>query len=67
MKKLSIILVIAVSMLMGGCSSFQKERDLELYIVGGALSYIIAKHACRKSEFDEMCGVGAAAAFVLWY
>jgi len=67
MKKLSIILVIAATMLVGGCSSFQKERDLEMYIVGGALSYIIGKHVCRKSEFDEMCGVGAAATFVLWY
>jgi len=67
MKKLSIILVIAVTMLISGCSSFQKDRDLEMYIVGGALSYIIGKHACRKSEFNEMCGVGAAAAFVLWY
>jgi len=67
MKKLSIILIIAATMLIGGCSSFQKERDLEMYLVGGALTYIIGKHACRKSEFNEMCGVGAAAAFVLWY
>ncbi|MFT6265737.1 MAG: hypothetical protein ACJAWS_001887 [Oleiphilaceae bacterium] len=67
MKKLSVILVIAVTMLMSGCSSFQKERDLEMYIVGGVLSYVIGKHACRQSEFDEICGVGAAAAFVLWY
>ena len=67
MKKLSVILVIAATMLIGGCSSFQKERDLEMYIVGGALSYIIGKHACRHSEFDEMCGVGAATTFVLWY
>jgi len=54
-------------MLIGGCSSFQKERDLEMYIVGGALTYIIGKHACRHSEFDEICGVGAATTFVLWY
>jgi len=67
MKKLSIIFVIAVTMLISGCGSFQKERDLEMYIVGGALSYIIGKHACRHSEFDEICGVGAATTFVLWY
>mgnify|MGYP000302936552 FL=1 len=67
MKKLSIIFVIAATMLISGCGSFQKERDLEMYIVGGALSYIIGKHACRHSEFDEICGVGAATTFVLWY
>lgn len=67
MKKISLILVIAATLLMNGCSSFQKERDLEMYIVGGALTYVIGKHVCRKSEFNEICGVGSAVAFVLWY
>lgn len=67
MKKLSIILTVCGAMLMGGCQSFQKERDLELYIVGAGLTYAAAKHLCRTSEHDEKCGVGAAAAFVLWY
>lgn len=67
MKKLIMTALIAVSMMLGGCQSFQKDRDLEMYIVGAALSYAIGKHVCRHSEFDENCGVGAAAAFVLWY
>ena len=54
-------------MLISGCQSFQKDHDLELYLVGGALSYVIGKHVCRHSEFDEMCGVGAAATFIVWY
>jgi hypothetical protein len=67
MKKISIVLLIAVAMMTGGCASFQKDRDLEMYIVGAGLSYAIAKHVCRESNFRETCGVGAAAAFVLWY
>lgn len=67
MKKLSAIVLIAVSMLIGGCQSFQKDHDLELYVVGAGLSYALGKHVCRHSEFVETCGVGAAAAFVIWY
>jgi hypothetical protein len=67
MKKLILTTLIAVSMMLSGCQSFQKDRDLEMYIVGAALSYAIGKHVCRHSEFDENCGIGAAAAFVLWY
>jgi len=67
MKKLSVIALITVSMLLGGCQSFQKDHDLELYVVGAAISYALGKHVCRHSEFDETCGVGAAAAFVIWY
>ena len=67
MKKIMMTALITVSMMLGGCQSFQKDRDLEMYIVGAALSYAIGKHVCRHSEFDENCGVGAAAAFVLWY
>lgn len=54
-------------MMLSGCQSFQKDRDLEMYIVGSLLSYAIGKHVCRHSEFDENCGIGAAAVFVLWY
>lgn len=67
MKKLSVILAVAASLMLGGCSTFQKDRDLELYIVGAGLSYALAKHVCRKSDFEEQCGVGAAAAFIVWY
>lgn len=67
MKKIILTTLIALSMMLSGCQSFQKDRDLEMYIVGAALSYAIGKHVCRKSEFDENCGIGAAAAFVLWY
>ncbi|KZY29409.1 MULTISPECIES: hypothetical protein [unclassified Oleiphilus] len=67
MKKLSACVLIAVSLLMGGCQSFQKDRDLELYIVGAGLSYAIGKHVCRHSEFVETCGVSAAATFIVWY
>jgi len=62
-----MIALITLTMLLGGCQSFQKDHDLELYIVGASLSYILGKHVCRHSEFDETCGVGAAAAFVIWY
>tara|TARA_R110001592_G_scaffold204098_1_gene454137 strand:- start:47237 stop:47440 length:204 start_codon:yes stop_codon:yes gene_type:complete len=67
MKKLIMTTLIVVSMILGGCQSFQKDRDLEMYVVGALLSYAIGKHVCRNSEFDENCGIGAAAAFVLWY
>jgi len=67
MKKLGVVLVIAFAVITTGCSSFQKERDLELYLVGAGLTYAAAKHICRTSEHREKCGVGAAAAFVLWY
>jgi hypothetical protein len=67
MKKMSAIVLIAVSMMLGGCQSFQKDHDLELYLVGAGLSYALGKHVCRHSEFVETCGVGAAAAFVIWY
>lgn len=66
-KKIGIILTACALVLMSGCQSFQKERDLELYIVGAALTYAGAKHICRTSEHSEKCGVGAAAAFVIWY
>lgn len=65
MKKLGV--AVLVSVLASGCSTFQKDRDLEMYIVGAGLSYAVAKHLCRTSDHDEKCGVGAAAAFVLWY
>ena len=67
MKKLLGCLLVSVSVLLGGCESFQKERDLEIYLVGAALTYAAAKHICRTSEHDEKCGLGAAAVFVLWY
>ena len=67
MKKLFMTTLIALSMMLGGCQSFQKEHDLEMYLVGAGLSYAIAKHVCRNSNFRENCGIGAAAAFVLWY
>lgn len=66
-KKLSVIFALVTALTMGGCQSFQKERDLELYIVGAALTYAAAKHICRTSEHAEKCGLGAAAAFVIWY
>jgi hypothetical protein len=55
MKKIFMTTLIVLSMLLSGCQSFQKDRDLEMYVVGALLS------------FDENCGIGAAAAFVLWY
>ncbi len=67
MKKLGILFVLVSSLIFSGCSTFQKERDLELYIVGAGLTYAAAKHICRTSEHREKCGIGAAAAFVLWY
>ena len=68
MKKLRVILGVVTSILLGGCSSFQRERDLELYLVGAALTYAAAKGiVCRNSEYREQCGVAAAAAFVIWY
>ncbi len=67
MKKISVAVFVCLAMLLGGCQSFQKDRDLEMYLVGAGLSYAIGKHVCRHSEFDENCGVGAAAAFVIWY
>lgn len=67
MKKWMTASLVAMTVLFGGCSSFQKERDLELYLVGAGLTYAVAKHICRTSDHDEKCGVGAAAAFVIWY
>jgi len=67
MKKWITGSLIAACVMFSGCSSFQKERDLELYLVGAGLSYAAAKHICRTSDHDEKCGVGAAAAFVIWY
>lgn len=67
MRKLSILVVVFLALTSAGCSSFQKDRDLELYLVGAGLTYAAAKHICRTSEHREKCGVGAAAAFVLWY
>jgi hypothetical protein len=67
MKKLSAVILVAMTLFMSGCQSFQKERDLELYLVGAGLSYAIGKHVCRHSEFVETCGVGAAATFIIWY
>lgn len=67
MKKWVLGSVIATSLLFSGCGSFQKERDLELYLVGAGLTYAAAKHICRTSDHDEKCGLGAAAAFVIWY
>jgi uncharacterized protein YceK len=67
MKKWILSILIGATVLMSGCSSFQKERDIELYLVGAGLTYAVGKHLCRKSDHDEKCGVGAAAAFVIWY
>jgi len=67
MKKFGVLLVLISSLVFSGCSTFQKDRDLELYLVGAGLTYAAAKHICRTSEHREKCGVGAAAAFVLWY
>lgn len=67
MKKRVIGCLLSATMFLSGCQSFQKERDLEMYLVGAGLSYAVAKHLCRTSEHDEKCGIGAAAAFVLWY
>jgi len=68
MKKVLISLVVISSLFIGGCQSFQKERDLEMYIIGAGLSYAVGKQLCRTSDnHKEKCGVGAAAAFVLWY
>ena len=66
-KLYRLVLLLIVSLSLSGCQSFQKDRDLEHYIVGGALAYAIGKHVCRHSNFVENCGVGAAATFVLWY
>lgn len=67
MKIIRIALIAFLVLGLASCQSFQKERDLELYIVGGALVYAAAKHICRHSDSAEKCGVGSAAAFVLWY
>jgi hypothetical protein len=67
MKKLTVGLLVAAALMLNGCQSFQKDRDLEMYLVGAGLSYAVAKHLCRTSEHEEKCGIGAAAAFVLWY
>ena len=68
MKKVLISLVVISSLFIGGCQSFQKERDLEMYIIGAGLSYAVGNQMCRTSDnHKEKCGVGAAAAFVLWY
>ena len=67
MKKWILGSVVALSVMTSGCSSFQKELDLELYLVGAGLTYAVGKHICRTSNHDEKCGLGAAAAFVIWY
>lgn len=68
MKKILSTLIVVSGLFLNGCQSFQKERDLEMYIVGSALTYAAAKHICRNSvNHAEKCGLGAAAAFVLWY
>ena len=67
MKKWMLCLAASLTLLLSGCSSFQKERDLELYIIGSALTYAAAKQICRTSDYAERCGVAAAAAFVIWY
>ena len=54
MKKLCITLLVVSGLFLSGCQSFQKERDLEMYIVGTALTYAAAKHICRNSgNHDE--------------
>lgn len=58
--------IVLATPALSGCQSFQKERDLELYLFGASLSYAAAKHICRTSDFNERCAGGAAAAFVLW-
>ena len=66
-KRLRFVSLLVLSLVLSGCQSFQKDRDLELYLVGGALTYAAAKSICRKSAHAEKCGVGAAAAFIVWY
>ena len=66
-KPLRLVCLLIFLFTLSGCQSFQKNRDLELYIVGGALTYAAAKAVCRQSHYAEQCGVGAAAAFVIWY
>ena len=61
------LIVLVSTLALSSCQSFQKDRDLELYLVGGALTYAIAKHLCRHSQHAEKCGVGSALAFILWY
>ncbi len=67
MKKFFVVLTVVGTMLLGGCQSMQKDRDLELLLVGAALTYAGGKWLCRHSIHDEKCGAGLAAAFVLWY
>lgn len=67
MKKVFVVLAVAGALILGGCQSFQKDRDLELILTGALLTYAGGKWLCRKSEYDEHCGVGLATAFVLWY
>lgn len=68
MKKRLLCFLVASTFFLSGCQSFQKERDLEMYIVGSLLTYAAAKHICRNSNHhEEKCGVAAAAAFVIWY
>jgi len=67
LKQIFLPTLMAAILALTACQSFQKERDLELYLVGGALTYAAAKHICRHSEHEEKCGVGSAVAFVLWY
>tara|TARA_R110000850_G_scaffold218425_1_gene344030 strand:+ start:547 stop:759 length:213 start_codon:yes stop_codon:yes gene_type:complete len=66
-KLYRLVLLLLLSFSLLSCQSFQKDRDLEHYLVGGALAYAIGKHVCRHSNFVENCAVGAAAVFVLWY
>ncbi len=65
--KIRLIVILGLIVNLSACQSFQKNYDLEHYIVGSLLTYSAAKHICRKSEFNERCGVGSAVAFILWY
>jgi hypothetical protein len=67
MKKVFVVLTVIGAMLLGGCQSFQKDRDLELLFVGAALTYAGGKWLCRNSIHDEKCGAALAATFLLWY
>lgn len=67
MKKKFVVLAVASALILGGCQSFHKDRDIELLLTGAALLYAGGKWLCRNSNYDEHCGVTMASAFVLWY
>jgi hypothetical protein len=67
MKRVFVAMAVASTLVLGGCQSFQKDRDIELLVVGSALTYAGGKWLCRKSEHAEKCGAALAGAFIIWY